>query len=271
MDGKHQTARLSILIVSGLLFGGAGAGWLLHMGDNKGTPQSTADDFRTSTTRLASTEGVTTSSTEHVRRSAPATDARDNTLGLASATAATTEQQQEEPFTPTSMADATRAARSEVGREDPMAPPLAQQQSEDDRTRFIARAPRQGRSYYRQTVPPPPPGTTGLIEPPISSPQAARDALGRYPYNNGYEQAQTPAPMPKLLVAAEMRLVGLVDDKAIFCLPKDTANRLNLPTSVTMGPGTPWNGIKLVGISKESATLCDEKSRLYTKTLQSIH
>lgn len=69
-----------------------------------------------------------------------------------------------------------------------------------------------------------------------------------------------PPPVLKVSFHDAVKLVGLVDGKAIFSLQKAYAREHNLPTSFTLGAGQQYNGIKVESVSQTSATISDGKS-----------
>jgi len=64
-----------------------------------------------------------------------------------------------------------------------------------------------------------------------------------------------PVPLPQAI-----RLVGVMDGKAIFAVPSDVAYRNNVTSSFTLGPGQKYAGITVQEIKPHSVTICDGKS-----------
>jgi hypothetical protein len=88
-------------------------------------------------------------------------------------------------------------------------------------------------------VPLPPPPDASAVEVPVQA----------------YAPETPPVPLPEAV-----RLVGVMDGKAIFTVPADVASRNNVTTSFTLGPGQKYAGITVQDIKKHSVTICDGKS-----------
>lgn len=183
------------------------------------------------------------------------------------------------PATP--VFEAATAARKEIGRVDPMQPLMT----------FLP-FPRNGRSAPAATnpsgsedlVPPPPPGedaaetkkTVGvgvtqtarkniqkagadnLVPPP---PPSAEPLSGSGGSIAGMPIDQLPVPPSKPTIGDKMKVLAVMDDKAIICFPKAMAIRNKWPRTLTLATGQEFESVKIIGVSKDGVTIEEDNER----------
>lgn len=247
MDDKSKT-RVTMLALSGVLFGITGFGWLIN---KSSTPHIERNSVSSTTggasgnTAADSAADVTTSAV-----TSPVLAASSSSAGGADPATAV--------YPSTRMEDAVRAARESI-RKDPVQP----LQAASTRV-LIASAPhRQYRGGQTNFVPPPP-NTRLLDPPPVSDPSL---------YQQGLHLGSPMEVMEKRsnkLAVQDFRLVGLIDGKAIFKVRRKVAEDLQLPSAFTLGKGESFNNIKLDAVGDDSATV-HNGSEVSTKALESVH
>jgi hypothetical protein len=143
-------------------------------------------------------------------------------------------------------------ARLHAGRSDPMSP------ASYNESTIGSRQSGGNADAYRQggllTVPPPP--EAGVPESMLPAPPDART----------YESRPKAKTVP---LRESVRLVGLVDSKAIFMLPSDVAQAHGVMSTFTLGRGQDYAGITLQKVTDHSVTISDGKS-VCIKELASI-
>jgi hypothetical protein len=110
-------------------------------------------------------------------------------------------------------------------------------------------------------LPPPPPGMVSL---PNTAAQAASEA------GKGVNETDLPEPPEKPLIAAKMKLVGLVGEKAFFTFTDSELRRANkFPSTVILATGEQFESVHLISIDKSTVVLEEDGERI-TKELERI-
>lgn len=235
MEAKSKS-RVTMLALSGVLFGVSAFGWMIHRG-------STPEEQQPAATPSQANLAPSTVQSPVAEVQATPTPTAVNV------------------YPSTRMEDAVREAHAML-RKDPMAPIHTDVPAQSQR---IAYAPTR-RTYHRGGSYVPPPPEARLLDPP-----AAND-----PSLYGARNAYLPAPMevtpqrPNKLSARDIRLVGLIDGKAIFKVNADVAKQLMLPSAFTLGKGETFSNIRVDNVSTENATVHDGH-HVATKALEAVH
>jgi hypothetical protein len=234
-------SRVIMLAVSGLLFGATAFGWWVHESNKNLEPTEVA----------AINQPIVGASAQQIAAPA-ASDIAAEAPVIAAATAS-------QVYPSTSMEDAVRAARTSI-KKDPTRPMnWGGSHAEQPERRFISRhSNNYGRSSNNYV--PPPPNTRLIDPPPVGEPSGI--ALG-YP-------VAAPEAEPKRPTVDDVRLVGVIDGKAIFKVNRHAADRFALPNSFTLGKGESFGNIKLQAVGKDDAILHDG-SKVATKSLDPVH
>lgn len=236
MEDKSKS-RVTMLALSGVLFITTGFGWAVYNG------MHSADQ------KTASTVG---------------SNSATNNIATNNAVALPTEQQAviaKAAYPSTSMEDAIRAARASIST-NPTAPIGRVAQYQPTTISVAERKSPRHRGSNRMDDP------AGYVPPPPDVSQfGVTPQIG---YNNtSYVEPAAPAVARKLGVD-DVRLVGLIDGKAIFRVNRSVAEELAVQRNFTLGKGETFGDLKLDGVNSESATLRDG-SKIATKVLDSVH
>jgi hypothetical protein len=229
-----ERKRVIMLAVSGLLLGATIFGWARYINSTSGGRDS-------SNAGLASQPSESAAGSRSVPNNAPTTVAVQPSSEAAA------------DMVPASKpVEVGLVARHSAGRESPMA---ALDYGSGYPPGRYRRYPEQvdGRAYRQAGVdvplPPPP-------DPSVSNGGEAR------PYN----PPQRPLPVLKDAI----RLVGVIDGKAIFTVPSDVAAENGVTPSFTLGQGQKYAGITVQEIKTHSVTVSDGKS-ICTKELSTLN
>lgn len=230
MEDKSKS-RVTMLALSGVLFGVSAFGWMIQRG------------------------------------SVPTTDSATNTVqeqpqaasASASATAPNAVIQPATVYPSTRLEDAAKEARAELKR-DPF------DSIAIDTPVRIAYAPQRRHSAYHGANYVPPPPEARLLDPPaVNDPSLYAGGSAYLP-----APAEVAPPRPNKLTVRDVHLVGLMDGKAIFRVNHDAAKQLSLPHAFTLGKGESFANIRVDNVSTEAATVHDG-NHVSTKALENVH
>lgn len=158
---------------------------------------------------------------------------------------------------------AAEAAKQGAGREDPVSPIAS----------FLPwpRA-RQGDANSMLAMVPPPPPTADAAAPKKSSPKkideklvpppppvqmaAGPDAIGGLPID------QLPVPPSRPTISDKLKVLGVLDDKALVAFPRAMAIKNKWPKTLMLGPGEQFESFKIVSISQDGITIEEDGERI---------
>lgn len=226
---ENSKARVLMLAVSGVLFGASAFGWWVH----SMPPQA-------DTTAAAATTSAVGATREASLGEAARSGAESRPLTMASVPISAPEV-----YLATTREEAERAARASV-RQDPFSGITGGAPSA---TASIAPVVA---SHVRESgfVPPPPP----IVQDLPKGYERAQQEWGRQPVPPN----ETPVAVRReKLTNEDVRLVGLIDGKAIFRVNRDAAAELGLPRTFTVGKGESFSNLKIENVEKDSATVRD--------------
>lgn len=243
---ENSKARVLMLVASGVLFGASGFGWWVHSMPR--TPQgSTSPTWSAATSfpKVGATGAVSSNigpsgaaSVGEAARTGAESRAQGTALAMASSPISAPEV-----YLATKREDAERAARASI-RQDPFSSLAGAPTSTVNTARM--------RNDY---VPPPP--DTRLIDPPNAYSVPVRELP---PPPSMSAEVAAEAPRHDRLLLGDVRLVGVIDGKAIFRVNRDTASQLGLPRAFTLGKGETFANLKVDTVNTDSATVRDGTS-----------
>lgn len=147
------------------------------------------------------------------------------------------------PVTPaTSRAEAEATARASIGRSDPMqvqVKALSEKQSKMQRSAVIAAKPHKKHGGF---VLPPPPYAPSIVP------------AGYVGYSNGASALGIYVPEVKPL-APQVRLIGIMEGKAVLSLPAGLSAKNDWPRTITISAGEKFDSLRVLSISDNTVTL----------------
>lgn len=232
-----QLPRVLILASSGVILSASVFGWMESQHSRDNTAAETSKEV------LASRSATRTVSTQTQALAQPAAKAVD------------------QGFPATRREEVVAQARASLANRDPMRPlGMSVTKFEPTKHRPVVASTAKFDKFERPPVPPPPPRGYGFSD--GNSDSVTRSTIGW----------SAPAEVKKVEIplSDQIRLVGLIDNKAIFTVPKSVAADLNLAhPSFTLSQGERVGSVVVESITKTSATVRDGK-RISVKELQAI-
>jgi hypothetical protein len=224
---NSKRKRLVFLMAAGVLFGVTAFGWLQRISTNRTTSAEPAHPVAATVVQPAATTATQSALADTKAQPAPGQNVQTATASSNGAAAAPLPE----------------SARTPNYDQQPIAP-----ESQAYLRRPLMRATRWSQARQGGSVlPPPPPEAAYEIAPEEQSPVPPPMVL-------------PPLPMKRLSMTEAVTLVGLVDGKAIFSVPKGYAREQNISQAFTLGVGQRYNGIKVESVSDKSVTISDGKT-----------
>jgi len=147
----------------------------------------------------------------------------------------------------TTRAEAEAAARASIGRKDPteqqaktvISEKLSKSSKSPAAKSVIATKPHKKRGGF---VLPPPPYAPSIVPP------------GYAGYNNSGPALAVYVPEVKPL-SEQVRLIGIMDGKAVLALPAGLSAKNDWPRTITIEAGQKFDSIKIISVSDSTVTL----------------
>jgi hypothetical protein len=140
----------------------------------------------------------------------------------------------------TSRAEAEAAARASIGRRDPMqqqAKSVVSEKRTKSASHVIATKPHKKHGGF---VLPPPPYAPSIVPPEYI----------------GYGKSDLAVYVPEVKpLAQQLRLIGIMEGKAVLALPAGLSAKNDWPRTITMSAGEKFDSIRILSVSNNTVTL----------------
>jgi hypothetical protein len=289
MDSKQ---RLIILIISGILLLAVASYVFWHYSSKKEDPSA---ELTTNTAptinRIAKANLPTQTPSKNLSQ-----NPTENTTGktvvqttTTTAAAATNEPSKTDtsddkqlrsiiPNKPTTIAaisrdQAGKEAREVAGREDPMMYvsgylpyPATKPNTGDSSLNKIAKTTKNHKNIWEKPVgkipkliPPPPTDMAKLVPPPPPTSEFPKQGFGSIA---NLPISTLPSPPSRPTIADKMKLVSILDDKAILAFSNPNLQIKNKwPKTLTLGPGDQFESVSVISVDRDSITLQEDGER----------
>lgn len=169
------------------------------------------------------------------------------------------------------MALAQLDSRSGAGRVDPALPVLGLLPFPRDKKVELPGGPLEPPptiAHEKKPVPPPPPKIDETLVPPPPPPSYIGPG-GAAGSDGGVPLTQLPEPPSKPTIADKMKLLGVMDNRAILAFPSSMTMKNKWPKTISLGVGEQFESINLVAVNKDGITI-EEDGERSVKSLEPV-